>query len=167
MKKFGIQVVALVILIFVATIVVFKTNLGIVNVGNQTSNQPGQIKALKIKDTTINVEVADTDAKRAQGLGGRDSIASDSGMLFVFGNEGKYQFWMKGMKFGLDFIWIAGDKVVDILPNISAPPPNQLDSTLDIYGSNTPVDKVLEVNSGFASSHNINVGDSIQYIMSQ
>src|SRR5712691_6394813 len=43
----------------------------------------------------LNVEVADTDESRAQGLGNRTSLASDAGMLFVFETTNLWSFWMK------------------------------------------------------------------------
>ena len=166
MKKFGIQVAALVILIFVASYFTFKTNYG---VGQLTgtipqSHTPSNVSVVQIGDTKINVELADTPEKRGKGLGGRDSLDPNSGMLFTFDKPGKYQFWMKGMKFPLDFIWINGSRVADILPNIQPPAPNEPDSQLDIYEPVTEVDKVLEVNAGFAASHNIKVGDSVEYL---
>lgn len=124
--------------------------------------QAPQAKELEINDTVIKVEIADTQAKRSKGLGGKVSLASGSGMLFVFDRLDKYPFWMKGLSFPLDFIWIKGLEVVDILENIQPPASGTLDSSLQIYSSNTEVDKVLEVNTGFVKVHNIKVGDTIK-----
>src|SRR3989454_8306450 len=43
----------------------------------------------------LNVEVADTEESRAQGLGNRTSLASNAGMLFIFETTGVWAFWMK------------------------------------------------------------------------
>jgi uncharacterized membrane protein (UPF0127 family) len=109
----------------------------------------------------VNAEIADTKEKKGSGLGNRDSLATDSGMLFVFDKPDKYKFWMKGMHFALDFIWILDDKVVDILPNVQPPTLGQDDASLTIYIPQTNINKLLEVNSGFASAHGIQVGDTI------
>lgn len=117
---------------------------------------------LKINDKTIKVELADTPSKRSKGLGGRESLAENEGILFIFPKADKYPFWMKGLKFPLDFIWIKDDKVVDILPDIPPPTAGAPDSSLPIYSSKTEVDKVLEVNAGTAQQLNIKEGDTVK-----
>ena len=57
---------------------------------------------------TYSVDMAVTDAERQQGLSGREFMAQDAGMLFVFEGEQPRQFWMKDMRFPLDIIWIDG-----------------------------------------------------------
>ena len=47
-----------------------------------------------------------------QGLSGKSQLAQDQGMLFVFAQPGKYYFWMKGMNFSIDIIWIGEDMKV-------------------------------------------------------
>lgn len=170
MKKFWIQVAVLLIIIFGSLLYTFgNTGFGLTQTEPPqagVSPSPGQATLVKIKlnDSLINAEVADTDDKRRLGLGGRDSLATDSGMLFVFQTPSKYQFWMKDMKIGLDFIWIRGDTVVDVLPNIPSPDPSQSEASLKIYEPVTDVDKILEVNSGFAAMHNVRVGDKIYQV---
>lgn len=155
-KKFVIQSLLLVIVIF-AGLYLFKNTLSQTPVvGTQTY--------LMIADTKIKVELAETQTKRAQGLGGRDSLASDSGMLFIFPQEGNYSFWMKGMKFPIDIIWIKGVKVVDIIKEATPPPGGAKDQEIPIYVSNQPFDKVLEVGSGLVDTHGIKIGDQIQVV---
>lgn len=120
------------------------------------------IKQLQIGVGKLKVEIADTQAKRSKGLSDRQSLASDEGMLFVFPQPSKYSFWMKSVKFPLDFIWIRGSTVVDLLPNVSSPAPGQTDESLPIYQPNTEVDKALEVPSGTIQRLNIKIGDSIK-----
>lgn len=163
MKKFIIQAIILIIAIFgglyfTASRVpgLFKTGQPIAPVQNPTTRQ------LVINSVTINIELADTPPKRSQGLGGRDNLATNSGMLFNFPKEDKHSFWMKGMRFPLDFIWIKQMKVVDIIKNAEPPQQSQTDETLPIYVPNQPVDSMLEVNSGFVDQHGIKVGDIVE-----
>ena len=95
-------------------------------------------------------------------MSGREKLASDEGMLFIFEEVDKYPFWMKGLNFPLDFIWINGDKVVDILPNISPPSPGQSDESLTIYQPRVEIEKVLEINGGTAEKLGIKIGDSVK-----
>lgn len=118
---------------------------------------------VQINEAKFTVEVAKTREKRNRGLGGREKMASDAGMLFIFEKEDKYPFWMKDLKFPLDFIWIKKDKIVDILQNIPPPVPDQKDESLPIYVSREPIDKVLEINGGTAERLNIKVGDIVKF----
>ena len=43
----------------------------------------------------LNVEVADTEAKREQGLMFRRSLSDDHGMIFLFDGEHEITMWMK------------------------------------------------------------------------
>lgn len=162
MKKFVIQTIFLVIIIFLGLAIAtskISTNLPLF-----PQIQRENIKEIKIRNTIIQIEVADTKDKRSKGLGGRESLASNSGMLFVFPKEDKYSFWMKGLKFPLDLIWIRNNQVVDIIKNAKQPDLNQKDETLPIYLPREPVDMVLEVNSGFVDQNNIRMGDKIETI---
>lgn len=159
MKKFTIQFVFIIIGITVA-LYLYKTNPSLS--GLPFAPQQTAFKELRINNATLKVEVADTQTKRNSGLGGKQSLASDEGMLFIFDKPGRPPFWMKGLSFPLDFVWIMGDRVVDILQNIEPPTPGQTDASLSIYQSNADVDRVLEVNGGTAQRLNIKIGDSIK-----
>jgi uncharacterized membrane protein (UPF0127 family) len=111
------------------------------------------VSKLKVRDSEIWIEIADTNSKREQGLSGRAKLDSDTGMLFVFDKPDKYSFWMKDMKFNLDFVWIRDDKIVYLTRNVSTP------STL--YPPYA-VNKVLEVNAGFIDANKLEVGDKIE-----
>lgn len=125
------------------------------------SNSPAETIA------TLRVEIADNPEDRERGLSGRDSLALNRGMLFVFSEPDNYSFWMKGMKFGLDFIWIKGNKIVEISKNIK---PEDYDPALALPGepaknliSKNKADKVLEVNAGTADRLGIKTGDSVEF----
>jgi uncharacterized membrane protein (UPF0127 family) len=116
-----------------------------------------EFATLKINNTVIKVEIADTVVKKIKGLSGRQRLPENQGMLFVFDTLDYYSFWMKEMKFPLDFIWIADNKVVEITPSVAQEdyqPPKTLTPHIR-------VNKVLEVNAGFAVSHGVKVGDIV------
>lgn len=119
--------------------------------------KPGQIS---IGAAVFNVEIADTVASRIQGLSGRDGLASNEGMLFLFPVSMTQGFWMKGMKFPLDIIWIGDNKVVGMV--LDAEPEAGPEYT--IYKSPEPVDKVLEINAGQAVRSGIRVGDALSQL---
>ena len=82
-------------------------------------------------------------------------------MLFPFVSPGRYPFWMEGMRFPLDFIWIADTKVIQIMEHI-APDPGL---TPNIYKPDAPVTAVFELNAGTVAKDGLRVGDdvTIQY----
>jgi uncharacterized protein len=168
MKKFWIQIVVLMLVIFGAMYINVHPEIlsSIMTTRPPSSPTTATTRLVKIKQTIIRVDIADTPQLRSKGLGGRASLAQDSGMLFIFDAPDIYRFWMKGMQFPIDFIFIRSGKVIDILPNASIPAPVTADNQLAIYQPTSPIDMVLEVNAGFARSQGIAVGDTIQ-ILSQ
>jgi len=115
-------------------------------------------KTLKVGNSTFKVEVADDHISRSQGLSGRDKLEENHGMLFIFDVPRYHTFWMKGMRFPLDFIWIRGNEVVGVTENVQSPAsplPQQIIRPPQV------VDKVLEVNAGIVEKHNISDGDRV------
>jgi hypothetical protein len=115
---------------------------------------------IKVGSTRIKVEKAVTPWEKARGLSGRASLEANSGMLFVYTYSAKHAFWMNGMNFDLDFIFINGDKVVDIKENVPAPKDGE--SPVAIIPTSAS-DKILEVNSGFVAKHKLKIGDRVEY----
>ena len=110
------------------------------------------------------VEVADDDEERSRGLSGRDPLPDDGGMLFVFQEPTLPGFWMRQMRFPLDFVWIGdGCEVVDVTASVPAPEPGTPDSELTVYLPGAPVLYNLEVNAGTAERHGIGVGDTVRF----
>ncbi len=161
MKKFIIQVVLL-LLLAGAGIYIYSASTTIPNL--PFVPQAPVVKQLQINDSKLNVEIADTQEKRGKGLSGRESLASDSGMLFIFPEASRHSFWMKGLTFPLDFVWIRGDRVVSVLQNVPIPSAGQPDSSLPIYEPSIDIDKVLEINAGVIARLNIKVGDRIKIL---
>lgn len=125
------------------------------------TRHPLGLKAI-INGHPIRLELALTSSEKERGLGYRDTLATDSGMLFVYQNKDRYGFWMKGMRFPLDFIWIDGNRVVELSEHIPAP---KTDTSRPVEVSpRVPVDKVLEVNAGVIQKLGVRVGDIIQFI---
>ena len=114
---------------------------------------------VSIADASVSVEIPYTQSGFRQGLAGRDELAEDAGMLFLC-LPGPYpKFWMKGMKFPIDIIWIADGKVVD-LDLAAEPQPDKSDHQLPLYQPNSAVDYVLEVPAGWTIRSQIEVNDS-------
>jgi len=118
---------------------------------------------ISVGGKTLGVEIAKTPAEREKGLSGRESLCPDCGMLFEFDQEGIYYFWMPKMYFDIDILWIADNKVVDITYDAKKPAVGEdFNNPKERYFSKVPVDKVLEVNAGWAKENGIKIGDLLK-----
>ena len=61
------------------------------------------------RSVTLRVEVASTDAHRAQGLMNRRSLAPNAGMVFLFATPTRARFWMKDTLIPLSVAFVGGD----------------------------------------------------------
>ena len=110
----------------------------------------------------LSVEVAVTPSERQTGLSGREGLDADAGMLFNFPSGVAGGLWMKGMRFGLDFVWVGpGCTVVDVTQNV--PPPQGPDDPLPVYRSAVPATAVIEIAAGRVEALGIAVGDTVTY----
>ena len=124
---------------------------------------PGQSEATPnasviISGDRVLVEIAQTPGEQSLGLGERNSLAWGHGMLFLYDKPGFPRFWMKGMRFDIDIVWILGDRIVEISHRVPHVP-----------GENGPTlvprsltDRVLEVPAGFAQSHRWHKGQRVE-----
>ena len=120
---------------------------------------------VRIGETSFTVDLADSLEIRAKGLSGRASLPPGAGMLFIFEDSGFHTFWMKGMMFSLDLIWIGEQCTVEsITPRAPPPRPEQADSDLPRFRPTKPVRYVLEINGGEAEAANIRVGDPVAFV---
>ena len=122
-------------------------------------NKTLRLETLHLGTRVLHVEVARGSAALSKGLGDRDAIGSD-GMLFVLPMRDIPHFWMKDMRFGLDFVWIDQGKVIAVLPNIKSAQ-GVPDSQLEIYTPGMPTTHVLELPMGDISKRGIHIGDSV------
>ena len=121
-----------------------------------TPSPTPQVPQVSFGDVTFAVELATTAGERALGLSGRSSIDRNSGMLFIYEADVTPGFWMRGMLFPLDIIWIDGQgEVVGVSSDLA---PAQEGSQPPLYYPPGPIRYVLEVNSGLAEELGIRPG---------
>lgn len=116
---------------------------------------------VKINDQIIVVDIARDEADRAKGLGGREALGVNEGMLFLFEEAGVYPFWMKGMAFPIDIVWIAENTIIGFEER-APPEPGVPDRVHTIYAPPGPVDKVLELAAGRVNLLRARVGDHVK-----
>jgi uncharacterized membrane protein (UPF0127 family) len=124
-----------------------------------------QHTTVAIRGPSIVAEVARSSAEHAQGLGGRDGLAPNTGMVFPYTEARRLSFWMKGMRFDIDIVWIRDGRIVDISAFVPAPRAAQT-SIMDAIpqvAPREPADTVLEVVAGTARARGWQIGDPVVF----
>jgi hypothetical protein len=115
---------------------------------------------LKVGDREIIVELAMDRSSQTRGLSYRESLDEDRGMLFVFDKPMTQRFWMYGMNFPIDIIFIKDDKVVQVAADV----PHPEGVVPKIVSSSVKADKVLELNAGKAEEWGIRQGVIVKMV---
>lgn len=105
----------------------------------------------------VDVEIADSPAKRALGLQYRRGLREDQGMLFLFPFASVQTFWMKNTPLSLDLIFIGRDRRIVGIIHEAAPFSTATLSVTD------PSQFVLEVKGGLSRRWGIGVGDPVRF----
>jgi uncharacterized protein len=154
MKRIGLKIFAVAAAVCAALLVIIAIGFFTQpNDGRGPSFLPQETASINGQSLTL--EIAATGEDQQKGLGGRDSLGSDAGMIFPFDGPSRPGFWMKGMRFALDFIYVRDNKVVELKENVQpalAPVP---------FFPAEDIDAVIEVNAGWVKSHGIKVGDAV------
>lgn len=116
---------------------------------------------ITIGDQVIEAQIADTGDLRSRGLGYRDGLAPGTGMLFTYRSPSIHTFWMKGMRFCLDIIWIEDNEIKGAAEN-ACPMPELSDADLPRYESPVPVRFILEVPAGWLDEHGFGAGTPVE-----
>jgi uncharacterized membrane protein (UPF0127 family) len=104
------------------------------------------------------LSVATTPAQQALGLGHRPRLPPSSGMLFVFHTSATECFWMKGMRFALDIIWLSpSGKVVSVERDLL---PTSYPSAFCAVAQD-----VIELDAGQAKAAGISIGRVVRLEM--
>ena len=117
--------------------------------GSPSKASPEPEGWITIAGQRVALEIARTPEEQRLGLGERDALAWNSGMLFLYDKPGFPRVWMKGMRFDIDIIWIRGDRIVEISQRV----PHVPGQNGPVIGPRSLTDRVLEVPAGYAQSH--------------
>jgi uncharacterized membrane protein (UPF0127 family) len=113
---------------------------------------------IEVGGSRLTVEVARTELQRARGLAGHAPLGAAQGMLFLFDRPDRYSFWMRGMEFPIDIIWIRDGRIVHIEERLPVPVKG---GELPSYTPLAEADAVLEVRAGFSAEHRLEVGNLV------
>lgn len=110
---------------------------------------------LKINKAILSAEIADTAQSRTQGLMYRSQLCADCGMLFVFEEADRLEFWMKDTPLPLSIAFIATDgrilNIEDMQPK-----------TTGLHSARGEALYALEMERGWFAQHGIVPGGMVQ-----
>lgn len=105
-------------------------------------------ETVRIGGERFRLELAVTPAERRRGMAGREHVAADGGMLFVFDRPEVLNFWMKGCLIPLDIIFIDASGRIVSTHTMPVPEPGTPDRELPRYSSYYPAQFAIEVKAG-------------------
>lgn len=121
-----------------------------------------ETKQVSIKGSKITAEVAVRSSDQAQGLSNRDCLDDDRGMLFVYDKPKQSTdicFWMKGVNFPIDMVWLDQDKkVVHIEHNVQ--PESYPDKS---FCPSMAAQYVLELGAGKSAELGLKAGEQLTF----
>lgn len=119
---------------------------------------------ITVGDTRLSVELALSNDEQRLGLGYRNGLEPGTGMLFVFPQPAERQFWMRGMRFCLDIIWIDAGEIVGAAESVCPDPGGTADADRARYGSEVPVSHVLEMPAGWMAGNGYGPGTPVRAV---
>ena len=131
------------------------------NVKEPPFMKEGELEFIKSDKKTeikkIDLELAENDDERMQGMMYRKTMDDGKGMLFIFEQEEPQSFWMKNTIMPLDIIYVNSRKeIVKIFKNTTPFSEKSLPSE-------KPAIYVVEVRGGFTDRYGIKEGDMINF----
>lgn len=80
---------------------------------SENEGQPGDGPLqISLGDKTLTMELAITRSEQRKGLMGREGIADDHGMLFIYQEPQRMSYWMKNVDFPIDIGFFTADGVL-------------------------------------------------------
>jgi uncharacterized membrane protein (UPF0127 family) len=118
--------------------------------GELTFNSPeSEFKA------KIDIEIAEDDEARGQGLMYRTKMQESQGMFFIFNREEPQSFWMRNTPLSLDIIFVNKNNEIVKIHKDTTP------FSESSYATLSPAIYVVEVIAGYTDTYGISEGDKI------
>lgn len=121
---------------------------------------------------TFFLEPAIDDSKRIPGLGGREHIDPDAGMIFAFSNLAVRSFIMRNCPIVIDIAYVSDTGRIVTMYSMAPETPKSEDegdwdyeTRLKRYSSRFPVRFVLEFSGGRLEELGVSVGDEVRFDM--
>ena len=121
-----------------------------------------QTAEIAVGGVPLTVELAYLPADTSLGLGYREGLAPGTGMLFLFKGPAPRTFWMRGMQFCIDIVWIENGVIQGAAEGVCPEPAGTAGADLSSYASPVPVSYVLEVPAGWLDIYGLGAGTPVE-----
>lgn len=111
---------------------------------------------ININGVNLSVEIASTSEARRCGLSNRNTLPENRGMLFVYPESSSLKFWMKDTLLPLSIAFLDYSGRIISIQDMSP-----MQSTKR-YRSPDPAKYAIEVNKGWFTRHQIQIGDVME-----
>jgi len=128
-------------------------------IGCSTDTTP-TTQRVTLRDRTFTLELALDDATRYKGLSGREAIAEDGGMLFVFPHARVLQFVMRDCPAPIDVIFLGPNGRIVAL-HAMRPEPGVAEADLARYSSKWDAQFAIEVKGGTIAQLGLEPGEAV------
>lgn len=113
---------------------------------------------ITVGTTEVEVDLAITSLEQQLGLGYRNGLDDDTGMLFIGSAPRTRTFWMQGMRFCIDIIWIENGAITGAAESVCPDPAGTKDADRARFNSEIPVTHVLEMPAGWMQENGYGPG---------
>ena len=108
-----------------------------------------------VGDATLEAEIADDGQERYTGLGFRDAMDENAGMLFVYPDERPLTFTMRDTRIPLSIAFVSKDLVINEIHDMPVGPDQ-------LFPSERPAMYALETNLGWFERNGVEPGDRLR-----
>lgn len=120
-----------------------------------------QQATITVGTSEIQVDLAIDPFEQQLGLGFRNGLDDNTGMLFTSSAPTTRTFWMKGMRFCIDIIWIQDGQITGAAESVCPDPDGTSDPDRARYSSGVPVTYVLEMPAGWLEENGYGPGTPV------
>ena len=140
---------------------------GLIFVPDEIKNKPLDFDrgTIKIDNSVINVEIAESDAERQRWLMFRnEEFTSNAAMILVYPKSDLYALWLLNIQYNLDIMWFNEEGKLVYLINDAKPCENPLDPHACTYKTNIPAKYIVVSTTGFIKENNITRSSNLTII---
>lgn len=117
---------------------------------------------ITVGDDELVVELSVTGRQQSLGLGYRNGLEEGRGMLFVNESPSVRNFWMMGMRFCIDIVWIEDGEITGAAESVCPDPEGTDAADRARFSSGQPVTYVLEVPAGWLEANGYGRGTPVE-----
>jgi uncharacterized protein len=140
---------------------------GLIFVPDEIKNKPLDFDrgTIKIGNSVINVEIAESDAERQRWLMFRnEEFPLNSAMILVYPTSDLYALWLLNIQYNLDIMWFNEEGKLVYLIRDARPCENPLDPHNCTFKTNVPAKYIVVSTEGFIKEHNITTSSILTII---